>query len=237
MIHRAESLMQMIVMAALACAACAQAAAQAASGTPPPKPKPIAHVAPTKENYLKFAGETEAMLQRDVLDVWFPRTVDNQNGGFNASFTRDWQPGKSEGKFSVFQGRMTWISSQVAMRRPELKDRFLPIAQHGVDYLSNILWDKQYGGFYWGLDDKGQITSYYTDGKHLYGISFVLYGAAAAYQATHDPRALKLAQDAFHWIDDHARVTASATSKGCPVSSMKLRARSRTANAACPSFR
>jgi mannobiose 2-epimerase len=204
MIHRAESLMQMIVMAALACAACAQAAAQAASGTPPPKPKPIADVAPTKENYLKFAGETEAMLQRDVLDVWFPRTVDNQNGGFNASFTRDWQPGKSEGKFSVFQGRMTWISSQVAMRRPELKDRFLPIAQHGVDYLSNILWDKQYGGFYWGLDDKGQITSYYTDGKHLYGISFGLYGAAAAYQATHDPRALKLAQDAFHWIDDHA---------------------------------
>ena len=34
-----------------------------------------------------------------------------------------------------------------------------------------------------------------------------------------------------------ARVTASATSKGWPVSSMKLRARSSTANAACPSFR
>ena len=34
-----------------------------------------------------------------------------------------------------------------------------------------------------------------------------------------------------------ARVTASATSKGCPVSSMKLRARSSIAKAACPSFR
>ena len=34
-----------------------------------------------------------------------------------------------------------------------------------------------------------------------------------------------------------ARVTASATSKGCPVSCMKLRARSSTAKAACPSFR
>ena len=34
-----------------------------------------------------------------------------------------------------------------------------------------------------------------------------------------------------------ARVTASATSKGCPVSSMKLRARSSTAKAACPSLR
>ena len=34
-----------------------------------------------------------------------------------------------------------------------------------------------------------------------------------------------------------ARVTASATSNGCAVSSMKLRARSNTAKAACPSFR
>jgi len=34
-----------------------------------------------------------------------------------------------------------------------------------------------------------------------------------------------------------ARVAASATSKGWPVSSMKVRARSNTANAACPSFR
>ncbi len=34
-----------------------------------------------------------------------------------------------------------------------------------------------------------------------------------------------------------ARVTARATSKGCPVSFMKVRARSKMANAACPSFR
>ena len=34
-----------------------------------------------------------------------------------------------------------------------------------------------------------------------------------------------------------ARVTVSATSNGCPVSSIKFLARSRTANAACPSFK
>jgi cellobiose epimerase len=72
-----------------------------------------------------------------------------------------------------------------------------------VEYLSNTLWDKQYGGFYWGLDDKGQISPFYTDGKHLYGISFGLYGAAAAYQATKDPKALELAQKTFRWIDQH----------------------------------
>ena len=133
--------------------------------------------------------------------------MDNENGGFRSDFGRDWKPGpRSEGKFSVFQGRMTWIASQVAMRRPEMKDRFLPIAQHGLDYLNNTLWDKQYGGFYWGLDDKAQISPFYTDGKHLYGISFGIYGAAAAYGASKDPKALELAQKAFRWVDEHAHI-------------------------------
>jgi mannobiose 2-epimerase len=146
----------------------------------------------------------EGALRRDVLAVWFPRTVDNENGGFYSDFGRDWQTTKSEGKFSVFQGRMTWVAAQVAMRRPELKDQFLPIARHGVEFISKVMWDKQYGGFFWGLDDKGQTIPFYSDGKHLYGMSFCLYGLAAAYQATHDPKTLELAQRAFHWMDEHA---------------------------------
>jgi mannobiose 2-epimerase len=130
--------------------------------------------------------------------------VDHEHGGFYSGFARDWQPTKSQGKFSVFQGRMTWIASQIVMRRPDLKEQYLPIVQHGVDFLNNVLWDKQYGGFFWGLDDNGQITPFYSDGKELYGISFGLYGAAAAYQATHDPKALELAQKTFRWIDEHA---------------------------------
>src|SRR5215469_3648470 len=164
----------------------------------------FSYLPPTRASYLNLAEQTESALRQDVLDVWFPRTVDNDNGGFRSDFARDWQPTRSEGKFSVFQGRMTWISAQVAMRRADLKDRFLPIAEHGVDYLNNVLWDQQYGGFYWGLQDNGQISSFYTDGKELYGIGFGIYGAAAAYEATHDPKALELAQKAFRWTDEHA---------------------------------
>lgn len=185
--------------------ATAQLPATCAARQKPAPPPPITYLTPTRENYLKLANDIETALHEDVLDVWFPRAVDNANGGFRADFTRDWSPAaKSGGKFSVFQGRMTWISSQVAIRRPGLKDKFLPIAQHGFDYLNDTLWDKQYGGFYWGLDDKGSTSSYYTDGKHLYGNSFALYGAAAAYQATKNPKALELAQKAFRWIDQHA---------------------------------
>jgi mannobiose 2-epimerase len=161
-------------------------------------------VEPSPAVYAQFEKETEAMLRQDVLGVWFPRTVDKNNGGFRSNFTRDWNPYGHESKFSVFQGRMTWISAQVAMRRPDLKAEYLPIAQHGLDFLTNVLWDKEKGGFFWGLDEKGQISPFYTDGKHLYGMSFAIYGLAAAYQATEDPKALEYAQKGFHWIDEHA---------------------------------
>lgn len=164
----------------------------------------LSYVSPGKEAYLKFAEEAERMLRRDVLGVWFPRTVDAENGGFYSNFTRDWKRSPSDGKFSVFQGRMTWIAAQVAMRRPDLKDQFLVVVQHGLNYLRNVMWDKKDGGFFWGLDDKGNVTPNFTDGKHLYGISFCLYGAAAAYHATKDKKALELAERAFRWIDEHA---------------------------------
>lgn len=163
-----------------------------------------AYAPPSRSVYLKLAEEADTTLRRDVLEVWFPRSVDRQNGGFMSSFTRQWKPAASEGKFSVFQGRMTWVAAQVAMRRPELKAQYLPIAEHGVEYLNDVLWDKQYGGFFWGIDDTGQISPRYTDGKHLYGIAFAIYGAAAAYQAGQNPKALHLAQQSFHWIEKHA---------------------------------
>jgi mannobiose 2-epimerase len=164
---------------------------------------------PGSETYLRLATEVETALQNDVLGVWFPRTVDKQKGGFHSHFTRDWQWAPSDGKFSVFQGRMTWVASQVVRREPAKKEEFVPIVRQGFDFLQNVMWDKQDGGFFWGLDDDGKITPGFTDHKHLYGISFCIYGAAAAYKATGDPHALSLAKDAFRWIEKHAHDSAN----------------------------
>lgn len=198
---------RVVVIVAIACVASAAMSGQSTSRLPSPAHSsrpPIRYLAPTSESYLELSAQTEAMLHRDVLDVWFPRCVDHQHGGFSSNFRRDWQPEASQGKFSVFQGRMTWISSQAAVRRPQLRAQYLPIAKHGLEFLDNVLWDKQDGGFFWGVDDRGEISPVYSDGKELYGESFGLYGAAAAYQATHDPKALDLARRAFRWMDEHA---------------------------------
>jgi mannobiose 2-epimerase len=99
---------------------------------------------------------------------------------------------------------MTWVAAQVTLRRPALREQYLPYVRHGADYLANVMWDKQDGGFYWGLADDGSISPVFTDHKHLYGISFCIYGLAAAYQATQNARDLELAQRGFHWTDEHA---------------------------------
>jgi len=170
----------------------------------PPESTPSSVPSPARADYLKLAAEVQNALYTDVIDTWFPRSVDHEHGGFHTHFTRVWQWAPSDGKSSVMQGRMTWVASQVVLRDPKLKAEFLPIVQQGVSYLENVLWDKQDGGFFWGLDDDGKITPEFTDGKHLYGIAFCIYGLAAAYQATGDPKALELARKAFLWTDQHA---------------------------------
>jgi mannose/cellobiose epimerase-like protein (N-acyl-D-glucosamine 2-epimerase family) len=180
------------------------AATPRGSNPVPAQPETASYLPPGPASYMKLADEMDAALRRDVLGVWFPRAIDDENGGFRSDFGHDWAPGRSGGKFSVFQGRMTWISAQVAMRRPDLEDQYLPYVRHGVEFLNNVMWDPKYGGFYWGLDDEGQISPAFTDGKHLYGIAFCIYGAAAAYEATRDPKALDLAQRGFRWSDEHA---------------------------------
>lgn len=167
-------------------------------------PDSLIYLPATRETYLKFAGEMDATLNRDILEVWFPRTVDIDHGGFRSNFSREWKPFGKESKFSVFQGRMTWISSQIVLRKPELKEEYLPYVTHGIDYLIGILWDKEKGGFYWGLSETGEVSPYYTDGKQLYGMSFAIYGLASAFQASEDPRALEYAQKGFHWMEEHA---------------------------------
>jgi mannobiose 2-epimerase len=155
----------------------------------------------SKEEYAKIAGEVEGALQRDVVRAWFPRCVD-PNGGFHANWDRQWKKLPGSGRFIVFQSRQTWISAQIAMHRPELREEFLGYARHGVKYLDEVMWDKEFGGFYWQLDNEGKLGR--ETEKHLYGEAFGMYAAAAAYQATKDERALDLAKRAFAWLEEHA---------------------------------
>ena len=68
------------------------------------KPKPITYAAPSRTTYLKFADETETMLRRDVLNVWFPRTVDHQHGDSIPTFRATGSPQKVQESFLSSRG-------------------------------------------------------------------------------------------------------------------------------------
>ena len=164
-------------------------------------------VATADSNRSALVGSLDAQLLAE-LDCFFPRTVDAA-GGFVASFGNDWTaaPAERQSKHVVFQSRQTWTAAAVAVRRPALADRFLPIARHGADFLQNAMWDAEDGGFYWELGRDGKPTGGVE--KNVYGQAFALFGLAAAGQATGDAAYLDAAYAGFDWLDAHAHDAAA----------------------------
>jgi mannobiose 2-epimerase len=164
---------------------------------------------PTAQTYRRLADDIEKHWTKEVLPIWFPRCIDQQHGGFSPHFLEDWSKGTQSQKTIVFQSRMTWVCAQVAMRYPELKAQHLKYTRHGLDFLEGTMWDKQEGGFFWGLDESGKLPADDAAEKHLYGIAFGIYAASAACEATKEDRALDLAKRAFVWLDRHAHDQAN----------------------------
>lgn len=162
------------------------------------------HPMPTSQEYAKLAAEIEEALERDVVRPWFPRCIDSANGGFYANWDRQWNRQPSGGKFIVFQSRMIWTASQIAMRRPQQRQEFAGYARHGLKFLADSMWDREHGGFFWGVDDQGRISKAFGTDKHLYGEAFALYALSACYEATGEKQALNLARQLFQWLETHS---------------------------------
>jgi len=156
---------------------------------------------PTKEVYLRIADEVAANLQSQILDKFFPATVDEKGGGFFENYGLDWTRGAGDNKSVVYQSRLTWTSALAARRFPAKADVYLAMTRRGAACLADRLWDKQGGGFFWTVDSTGQPTR---NVKQMYGHAFGIYALSASYQATRDPATLDLAKRAFQWLEEHA---------------------------------
>ncbi len=146
----------------------------------------------------------DGLLRAELTRDWYPRAVDRDRGGFHQSFARDWSPIPDRDRFLVYQARMTWTAAAFARYAPDRREEFAGYARHGISFLDEVMRDRERGGFHWILDPKGQLDPNLGDEKHAYGISFVIYAAAETRDVTGDDRALKVARDAFDWLDAHA---------------------------------
>lgn len=151
----------------------------------------------------KIYAEMKYSVVDELLKPWYPKAVDTMYGGFLSAFTYDFKPTGNQDKMIVTQARHVWSNSKAAEVFPELT-YYKASAKQGADFLRNVLWDKQYGGFYTFTDRQGNPKPVSFAPKEAYGNSFAIYALAAYYQASGDTSALNLAKKTFWWLEKHS---------------------------------
>ena len=156
------------------------------------------------EKAAQLRVQMEKLVREELVEHWYPHAIDKEKGGFHQTLARDWSFVPDENRFLVYQARMTWTAAAFAEFSPEHRDEFAGYARRGVEFLDQVMRDRSEGGFHWVLDVDGKVDPRLGDEKHVYGTAFVVYAASKAYEVTRDERALKVARDAFDWLETKA---------------------------------
>jgi mannobiose 2-epimerase len=151
----------------------------------------------------QIAAEMENSIQTELLNKWYPQSVDSTYGGFLSTFTYDFKPTGSQDKMIVTQARHIWTNAKASQRYPNVT-YYKSCAEHGYKFLRDVMWDKTYGGFYNLVDRQGNDKSDIKKPKEAYGNAFGIYALAAYNKATGDTGALNLAKKAFMWLEKHS---------------------------------
>jgi mannobiose 2-epimerase len=159
---------------------------------------------PSAQDFAKVRAEVSELLTQELAQHWYPHALDKEHGGFHENFARDWTARPDDGRFLVYQSRMTWTAAAFAAHSPAHRDEYTAYARRGVEFLDRVMRDREAGGFHWMLDVDGRVSPRLGDEKHVYGTAFVVYAASKAYEVTRDERALAVARDAFDWLEAHA---------------------------------
>lgn len=152
-------------------------------------------------SFRDLADSMHEALRRHVIDVWFPRCVDRERGGYDCDFDRGWRRRGPQHRMLEFQGRQMRSAARLAMLFPS-EDRFHEIALHGLRYLRDVMWDHSHGGWYALVGADGTPLAAGT--KHMHGTAYAVQGCAVVYKATGYDDARALSEEAFEWFDARA---------------------------------
>jgi len=154
-------------------------------------------------NKDSISVEMLSELNKDFT-LWYPLSIDTVYGGFFSDIDYKWELDGTQNKMIVSQARHVWATSNASIFYSN-DQWLLKIAEHGFQFLKNIMWDKKYGGFFELVDRQGKpIEENGRLVKTAYGNSFAIYGLAAYYEASGDTTALSLAKETFYWLEKHS---------------------------------
>lgn len=156
-----------------------------------------------QDDRLQIAKEMENSIQTELLNKWYPQSVDSMYGGFLSTFTYDFKPSGPQDKMIVTQARHIWTTAKASELYPDVS-YYKACSEHGFKFLRDVMWDKTYGGFYNLVDRQGNDKSDSKKPKEAYGNAFGIYALSAYYKASDDTGALSLAKKAFYWLEKHS---------------------------------
>lgn len=152
---------------------------------------------------LHIAASMDKSIKTELLNKWYPQSVDSLYGGFISTYTYDFKPVGPQDKFIVTQARHTWSTAKAAELYPN-KTYYLKCAANGFHFLRDVMWDKIYGGFYNLVSRVGKDKSNPAAPKEAYGNAFAIYALSAYYKVSKDTGALSLAKKTFLWLEKNS---------------------------------
>lgn len=151
----------------------------------------------SKLEFLK--SETKSELILNILPFWMNKMIDTQNGGFYGRIEGNGTIHPEADKGCVLNSRILWTFSSAyrILKNPD----YLKVAEKSKDYLLKYFFDKENGGVYWLLDNKGNMK----DGKkQIYAQAFAIYGLTEYYRASNDQNSLDKAIELFYLIEKYS---------------------------------
>ena len=131
----------------------------------------------TREEITSIKGEAENHLVKELLPFWTTRMKDEIKGGFITHFDKDGNDTGEDEKSLIAQTRCIYTLAS-AHRAGYGEGKYAELAKHGMDFLMEKMWDKEYGGFFWMMDRGGKVK---IDKKIIYGQSFAIYSLMRIY--------------------------------------------------------
>lgn len=152
-----------------------------------------------REDVVTLKREATDHLTRELLPFWTTRMIDTTNGGYLTHFDQQGNDSGEDEKSLIAQTRCLYTISS-AHRAGYGNGAYAAMASHGVDFLIDKMWDKEFGGFFWMMDRRGNVK---IDQKIIYGHSFAIYSLSEYTLATGDQRGIEYAEKVFDLLQKY----------------------------------
>ena len=135
-----------------------------------------------------------------VCPYWCERIVDPRGGYFEALDERG-EAVRSPAKTALNQARLTYVLSHASILGGSASLR--RAADHGFDFLQrSSAINGRFEGWHRSTDNQGAILD---SARDTYDHAFVIFAMAWYHRASPSPEALRLAEQAFTFLDDNLR--------------------------------